>query len=117
MLTLLLDRKAFTERVLSFIGTSRIRAYNTQGGSYRLEHVLEDVMRYAKYQEEDGIPYVYNQAAYGIAWSVKTGRINGTSHVALKNMPVRKLVQLVYDVNEHCAHMGEVPAYLMTNMK
>jgi hypothetical protein len=110
-----LDRKSFVTRVTAFIGKREISRYNAgeSFSSYRLEHVLADVQRYARYNEEDGIPSQYGLTAYGIGWAIETGRINGVTHIALKAMSVRELLILVHKVHEACANMGEIPAYLM----
>lgn len=110
-----LDPKTFTSHVTAFIGKREISRYNAaeKSGSYRLSHVLGDVQRYARYNEEDGIPSQYGLTAYGISWSIDTGRVNGATHIALKAMSVRDLLTLIQRVHTHCANMGEIPAYLM----
>lgn len=115
MATISLTRQEFLTRMTAFIGKREISRYNaaSPNSSYRLEHVLADVQRYAKYNEEDGIPSQYSLTAYGIAWTIETGRINGQTHIALKAMSVRDLFILIHKVHEHCANMSEIASYLM----
>lgn len=110
-----LTRSEFTARVTAFIGKREISRLNagSPSSSYRLERVLDDVSRYARYNEQDGIPAEYGNTAYGIAWAVQTGRINGLTHMALKAMSVRELFILIHKAHTTCANMGEIPAYLM----
>ena len=112
--TTALDQKTFISRVTAFITKREISRYNAAShtSSYRLITVLNDVQRYAKYNEEDGIPAQYAQTAYGIGWAIETGRINGVTHIALKAMSVRELLILINRVHVACNNMGEVPAYL-----
>lgn len=111
-----LTSSLFTSRILTFITRREVSRYNAgeKTGSYRLTHVLADVQRYARYNEEDGIPAAYGLTAYGIAWAIETGRINGATHIALKAMTVATLLKLIYKVHSHVTNMGEIPAYLMS---
>ena len=111
-----LTKSEFTARITAFIGKREISRYNagSPSSSYRLEHVLGDVQRYARYNEEDGIPAVFGTTAYGIAWVIETGRVNGTTHIALKAMRVRDLLTLIYKVHTNCTNMGEIASFLMS---
>ncbi len=106
-----LDRQVFIARAAAFIGARYNKVAATS--SDRLNGVLADVQRYVRYNEEDGIPAAYGLTAYGLGWSIETGRINGQTHIALKAMTTRRLLALVQDLHSHCANMGEMPAYLM----
>lgn len=106
-----LDRSTFVSRAAAFIGARYNKVAATS--SDRLNGVLADVQRYARYNEEDGIPSSYGLVAYGLAWTIETGRVNGQTHIALKAMPVRRLLALVYALSANCANMGEYARYLM----
>lgn len=114
--TTTLIRKDFIARMTAFITKREASRYNAAEptSSYRLTHVLNDVQRYARYNEEDGIPSVYGLTAYGIGWAVETGRVNGATHIALKAMSVRDLLTLIHQVHAHCPIMSDIPAYLMS---
>lgn len=111
-----LIRKDFIARMTAFITKREASRYNAAEptSSYRFTHVIDDVQRYARYNEEDGIPVQYGLTAYGIGWAVETGRVNGATHIALKAMSVRDLLILIHQVHAHCANMGEIAAYLMS---
>lgn len=110
-----LDRKTFIARVTALMSKREISRYNAaeKTGSYRLINVLNDVQRYARWNEEDGIPSQYGLTAYGIGWVVETGRVNGATHIALKAMSCRELFLLIHRVHEHCANIGQIASYLM----
>lgn len=110
-----LSLQEFSKRVRGFLGTKRIRDYNAlpQTASGRLTGVLGDMQRYARYNEEDGISYLYEQVCYGILWSVETGRVNGATHVALKALKVADLIRLVFEAQRKTSVLAEMPAFLM----
>jgi hypothetical protein len=108
-----LTSRQFVALICSFFSKATMRRYNASPdfSSYRLEQVLGDVQRFARYGE---IPREFGLTAYGIAWSVDSGRINGATHIALKAMKCRQLLDLVHRVHMACSNIGEIPAYLMS---
>lgn len=115
-LTTTIDRKVFLSRATAFLTKREISRLNVASNHsyYRLEHVLGEVARYGKYNEEDGLPFSYNQACYAIGWAIQTSRLSAQTVIALKAMKVRDLLILIHKVAANCPVMGDVPAYLST---
>jgi hypothetical protein len=113
-LTASLDRKVFISRSVAFMSRHEINLLDklSDTSSTRLNRVLGDVARYAKYNEEDGLPRSYHEACYGIQWSVQTMRLSAVTEIALRAMKVRELLVLIHEVQQSCKVMGEVPDYL-----
>lgn len=106
-----LTQKEFSARVKAFISAKYIRQYNAS--PTRLTEVLSHIQRFARYNEEDGIPYFYENTCYSIGWAVETGRVNGTVHMTLKALNVTEIINLVWDVAKHAPLTCNVPAYLI----
>ena len=110
-----LSKKDFNTRVVSFIGKREISRLNAgePHGSYRFDHTLETIQRYARYNEEDGIPYSFENICYGIRWSVETGRVGAQAVLAMRALKVSELIALVHEVGSKFDTIGDIPAYLI----
>ena len=106
-----LSQKAFTTLVCTFLSPV-VRRYNKMSGRDRLCRVLEDVQRYARWNEEDGIGSTYGLTAYAVAWSVETLRLNQEVETTLHALNVRGIVVLLATLHEKCATQIEVTHYL-----
>jgi hypothetical protein len=113
--TTTLDKKVFTARVRAFISQKYITKYNAAEAhsDYRFNHVIEDIQRFARYNEEDGIPFSFENICYGIRWAVMTGRVNAQTVLAMRALKVSELIALVYEVGTKFDTIVEIPAYLM----
>lgn len=105
--TATLSKSEFVARTTVFLRPVT-RRYNAMSGSARLEAVMRDICRYARYNEPDGIPATYNMVAYAVEWSMTTLRLNHGPEAALRAMKVRDLVGIVYDLHQACATQIEV---------
>jgi hypothetical protein len=112
--TATLDKKVFTARVRAFISAKYITKYNAAEAhsDYRFNHVIGDIQRFAKYNEEDGIPFHYENICYGILWSVNTGRLSGQVVLAMRALKVAQLIALVHEVGEKFDTIVDIPMYL-----
>jgi hypothetical protein len=111
-----LTKKEFTARVRAFISEKTITQYNSfvgQRATYRFERTIDDIQRYARYNEEDGIPYNFENICYGIVWAIRTGRVNAQTVLAMRAMKVGQLIALVYEVGTKFDTIAEIPAYLI----
>jgi hypothetical protein len=59
------------------------------------------------------VEYDYGQAAYGLAWSLTSGRLNAETANAIEAMDVEPLCELVHELKEHDYRIGCYPAFLM----
>lgn len=74
--------------------------------------VLDAIARAAQRGE---MPYAAYNAAYGIAWSLDTGRLDGRRHIALKGLKFPALVNLVATITALDLTIGDVPRWLLAN--
>ncbi len=52
------------------------------------------------------------QAAQGIMWAISTGRISGTTDIAIRQMSTYQTLKLLVDVVNNTNTQNEVPSYL-----
>lgn len=107
-----LTQKEFSRRVKAFISAKYIRQYNAS--PTRLTQVLSHIQRFARYNEEDGISYLYENVCYSIGWALETGRVSGVVHMAIKALSVADLIALIWDVAREAPLTCNVPAYLIS---
>lgn len=110
-----ISEETFIKRVISFIGKKKVSYFDSaeDWSSYRFNHVISAIMRRAYQDKVRGIPYRYNNIAYGIRWSADSGRVNGETIKAMRALNVSELVALVYEVGEKFDNIGDIPVYLM----
>ena len=106
-----LSQSEFTQRVTQYL-QHVTRKYNKMTGRERLQNVMLDIERYARYNDEDGIGVSYGWTAYAVRWSNETLRLNLAPEHALEAMNVRELVHLIHELNEQCPTQIDVTHYL-----
>ena len=106
-----LTKSEFTQRVTHYL-QHVTRKYNKMDGRERMNNVMLDIERYARYNDEDGISITFSWTAHAVRWSYDTLRLNQAPEHALEGMNVRELVQLVHDLHTACPTQIDVTHYL-----
>jgi hypothetical protein len=82
----------------------------------RLEAVRDISERYSRSSiyGENALPFGYNPASYGLWWVVTSSRINGETALALRQMSIRQLSELVHILLVECGPTtGHYAGFLM----
>jgi hypothetical protein len=89
------------------------RAVNKTSGYYRVWTLLDRLV--ASLSSRD---YTPGQAAAirGAAWAVETGRLAGSTEMALRAMTARELLATLDRCAAAVRHMGNVPRWLNANI-
>jgi len=96
-------------------GRKHVAWLNTVSGQSRLEQIQIDCERYSRWTIEDGgIAFGYNAAAYGLWWSVRSGRVNSQTAQAVYRLNARQLCELVHTLLVECGPtLEDYPRFLM----
>ena len=108
--------KAFADFICQVrYGRSFVMKTNKMCGSERIDLVVSDVIRYASRWtlEDGGIQFEYNQAAYGLRWTLDSGRVNGQTVLAIREMNVRQLCELIHELMTYHYDISLYASYLM----
>lgn len=93
---------------------SHMMMLNRKHGSERLDVVVSDIIRFSRWDIEDGgIPFEYNQAAYGLRWCLNSGRVNAETTLAIRALNVRQLCMLIHELMMFSYDIGEYAQWLM----
>lgn len=95
-------------------GRSQVLFINRMSGIARIERVTNDIARYSHWAIEDGgLQFEYDQAAFGLMWVITSGRVNGETILALREMTARRLCELIHDLMAYHYNIGLYATYLM----
>jgi hypothetical protein len=83
---------------------------NALRGRDRVQSLVAPVERAARSGQ---IEYDYGQSAYGLSWSLTSGRLNAETANTIEAMDVRQLCELIHDLKEYDYRIGCYPAFLM----
>lgn len=61
---------------------------------------------------EGRLPYPVYTAAYGLAWTLQTGRVAGGVDRGIKALDARKLAELLATLAVECPTIGDVPRWI-----
>ena len=108
------ESRSFVSCMLARFGKSQVKSLNERQDNYRLSYILGEVCYVAQRNLYAEIPFALNAVAYGLGWAIETGRINGVTCMALRQMSVKDLLMLVARIHEQGIQQGEIAAWLMS---
>lgn len=92
------------------LGRSTVIKLNKRNGSERIDKLMHEIVMLSKCDE---IAFEYDSASYGLRWVIQSGRCNGLTVLAIRDMNVRQLCMLVHELMTNCENIGEYARYLM----
>ncbi len=106
--------KAFADFMISKWGKAHHRELNKKDINGRIGEILFYIERYERYGVKDGgIEFGYNNAAYGLQWSLVTGRLNGQASEAIGALKTRGILELIHELKNFDHNISLYPQYLM----
>ena len=76
-----------------------------------VDTIIADACRWAG-RSEDGIPYSYYSAAYGVAWAIQSGRVGGAVEAKIKGMSAYRFCALLDELAGKVEVAATVPRLL-----
>jgi hypothetical protein len=112
------NAKQYADFISALYGRRTIKDLNKVNGDRRLARVVSDTQRWASAGrgwgvEEGGVESAYGQAAYGLEWVINSGRVIAYVVLAVRNMNVRDLCNLIDELMRLSANIGDYARYLM----
>jgi hypothetical protein len=107
------DAKTFVAFMLRYFGTSRVRELDARTDNSRWQYVTSEVVRIAHHGDYEQVPTSFEMPAYYLSWVLNSGRVNGATHLAIRQMDARAILQLIAAIRDRKLHGNEVARFLM----
>ena len=107
------DAKTFVAFMLRYLGTSRVRELDARTDNSRWQYVASEVVCIAHQGDYEQVPTSFEMPAYYLSWVLNSGRVNGATHLAIRQMDARAILQLIAVIRARKLHGNEVARFLM----
>lgn len=108
------ESKAFVSFMLTgYFGRKSVREMNAWTQDYRLQAILKQVVRLAHRGEYEQVSRSFEMPTYTLGWVIETGRLNGATELALREMDCKTLLTLIGTLHDLGLAGNAVADYLM----
>ena len=99
--------------MLHQFGPKWVRELDARTDNSRWQSVTSEVVRIAHQGDYEQVPISFEMPAYYLSWVLNSGRVNGATHLAIRQMNARAILQLIAAIRDRKLQGNKVARFLM----
>ena len=107
------EGKTFVSFMLLYFRPGWVKELNARTDHSRWQYVTSEVVRIAHNGDYEQVNRSFEMPAYFLSWSLNSGRVNGATHLAVRQMDVKTVLSLIAALRDQNITGDAVARYLM----